>query len=108
MLCFSPILRLGEPFSRFGYADDVSILVTGATTSETARKLQWELDETLAWGADNAISFDQDKAELIHFHYTRNQAHNESLNFEGQEIKPRSTIKWLGIHLDSRLSFANM
>lgn len=105
MLYFSPILQLNDPDRRFGYADDVAITAVGETTAETTKKLQWELEDTLKWGRENAISFDPEKAELIHFYYTRGQSHNDSIDFEGITIEPKASIRWLGVHLDSRLSF---
>lgn len=105
MLYFSPILKINDPSTRFGYADDVAILAVGADTKETTRKLQWELQDTLDWGRLNAVSFDPDKAELIHFYHTRKQTHEESVDFEGRTIEPQDTVRWLGVHLDSRLSF---
>ncbi|RFU78527.1 reverse transcriptase [Trichoderma arundinaceum] len=73
MLYFSPILKLNDPERRFGYADDVAIVAFGDNTVETTRILQYDLDDTLGWGNDNAITFDPEKAELIHFYRTRGQ-----------------------------------
>lgn len=105
MLYFSPILRINDPDNRFGYADDIAITATGESTAETTRKLQWELDDTLKWGKENAIAFDPEKAELIHFYYTRGQDHEDTVCFEGLTISPKPSIRWLGVHLDSKLSF---
>lgn len=105
MLYFCPILKLNDPDKRFGYADDVAIMAVGRDTRETSRMLQWELDDTLKWGRENAISFDPDKAELVHFHYTRGKDHPEGVDFEGTPILPQESVRWLGVHLDPRLSF---
>ena len=105
MLYFCPILWLNDPNTRFGYADDVGIVAIGKDTKETTRILQWELEDTLDWGRRNAVSFDPDKAELVHFHHTRKKTHPDDIDFEGRPIPPQDSMRWLGVHLDSRLSF---
>ncbi|KKO96446.1 hypothetical protein THAR02_11453, partial [Trichoderma harzianum] len=105
MLYFSPSLKLNDPNTRFGYADDIGIMAVGADTKETTQKLQWELEDTLNWGDRNAVSFDPEKAELIYFYRTRTQTHDEGVDFRGKTIAPQDSVRWLGIHLDSRLSF---
>lgn len=67
--------------------------------------MQWGLEATLEWGEENAIAFDPDKAELIHFYHTGNQLHEESVACEDTEIKPSPSIRWLGVYLDLRLTF---
>ncbi|PNP37739.1 hypothetical protein TGAMA5MH_10340 [Trichoderma gamsii] len=105
MLYFCPILWLNDPGSRFGYADDVGIMAIGKDTRETTRMLQWELEDTLSWGRENAVSFDPDKAELVHFHHTRKDTRPDQIDFEGRAIPPQESMRWLGVHLDPRLSF---
>ncbi|RFU78212.1 reverse transcriptase [Trichoderma arundinaceum] len=105
MLYFSPILKFNDPERRFGYADDVALVVFGDSTAETTKILQYDLDDTLRWGNTNAISFDPEKAELIHFFRTRGREHREHVTFEDKTISPQLNVRWLGIHLDSRLSF---
>ncbi|KJK84914.1 hypothetical protein H633G_11266 [Metarhizium anisopliae BRIP 53284] len=67
LLYTEPIYRLGKPEGRFGYADDTAILCIGESLQETARKATECLEELVAWGAANGITFDPDKTEVMHF-----------------------------------------
>ena len=51
-----------------------------------------------------AISFDISKTELIHF-YSKRTTIEEGLNLEDIEISPKSLVRWLGVFLDSKLTF---
>ena len=73
-LPLSPILFLlymaevaGGSSWRFGYADNVAILCIGSTPTEVAVAVQREVDEVLWWAAENAVSFDLDKAGVVYF-----------------------------------------
>lgn len=106
MLYLSPLLRLGEEDRRFGYADDVATLATGTTAASAAQRLQKEIDLSLSWGAANMISFDPAKAELILFYRKDEQVLDFPTILLGDTpIKLQNTIRWLGVFLDSKLTF---
>jgi ribonuclease HI len=104
LLDLAPAHTFGPPHSRSGYADDCGILITGASLEETTQVAQQTLNETVAWGRQNGIAFDPEKTELIHFTRQRNPP-NPTIQHDDKTIAPGQTIKWLGIHLDSTLSF---
>ncbi|KAM4061058.1 reverse transcriptase (RNA-dependent DNA polymerase) [Hirsutella rhossiliensis] len=62
-----PIYSIGEPNSRFGYADDVATLIRGRSLQETAARATRAAGELIQWGADNGVVFDPGKTEVIHF-----------------------------------------
>ena len=51
-----------------------------------------------------AISFDVGKIELIHF-YNKRTIIEEGLKLGDTEISPKPLVKWLGVFLDSKLTF---
>ena len=51
-----------------------------------------------------AISFDISKIELIHF-YNKRTPIEEGLKLGSIEISPKPIVRWLGIFLDSKLTF---
>ncbi|XP_044720088.1 reverse transcriptase (RNA-dependent DNA polymerase) domain-containing protein [Hirsutella rhossiliensis] len=71
---------------RFGYADDTAILCL------------------LSWGAANGISFDPDKTEVMHFSRTKPKTAPPVLHGEFEK-RPDRAMRWLGVWLDSSLSF---
>ncbi|KAJ3455314.1 hypothetical protein MRS44_013914 [Fusarium solani] len=104
LLYTEPIYRLSNPQSRFGYADDTAILVTGDTVDETAAAASKSIEEMIRWGTANGISFDPEKTEVMHF--SRSKLRSSPAIRHGDVVKqPESALRWLGIWLDSRLSF---
>ena len=51
-----------------------------------------------------AISFNISKIELIHF-YSKHTTIEEGLKLEDIEIPPKPLVRWLGVFLDSKLTF---
>jgi hypothetical protein len=97
-------LRSGNPRARLGYADDIGILGIGPTSVESALAAQREVDSLLGWAKENAVSFDSGKSEVIHFK-CRRQDGPTSILVNDSRIEPAEHIRWLGVHLDSKLSF---
>ncbi|RYC80080.1 hypothetical protein BFJ63_vAg17035 [Fusarium oxysporum f. sp. narcissi] len=104
LLYTEPIYRLGNPQGRFGYADDTAILSIGDTVDETTAMASGAIDEMVRWGATNGVSFDSKKTEVMHF--SRSKLRTAPAVRHGDiEKHPEPALRWLGIWLDSRLSF---
>lgn len=67
MLYISPLFRLKGLNKTFGYADDVALLQTSPTLEENSIKIQIAINNVLAWGNEEGITFDPSKSELMHF-----------------------------------------
>ncbi|KJZ72308.1 hypothetical protein HIM_08349 [Hirsutella minnesotensis 3608] len=104
LLYTEPIYRLGNSKGRFGYADDTAILCVGDSLDETSAEASHHVRELLSWGAANGISFDPDKTEVIHFSRTKPKTAPPVLHGE-IEKSPDRAMRWLGVWLDSTLSF---
>ncbi|KAJ6439060.1 reverse transcriptase [Purpureocillium lavendulum] len=103
-LYIAPIYRLGNSDGRFGYADDTAMLRTGRTLEETTALASQDMEELLAWGAANGVTFDPDKTEVMHF--SRKKIPSRPSVFQGgTEIIPGDAMRWLGLWLDRKLSF---
>ena len=108
----SPILFLfymaevvGGSSWRFGYADDVAILGIGSTPTEAAVAVQREVDAVLGWAADNAVSFDPDKAEVVYLVGPRSSGHDlPAIRVDTRDVQGSDNIRWLGVHLDRGLT----
>ncbi|RKK42613.1 hypothetical protein BFJ69_g18392, partial [Fusarium oxysporum] len=104
LLYTEPIYRLGNPWGRFGYADDTAILSIGDTVDETTAMASSSIEEMVRWGAANGVSFDTKKTEVMHFS-RRTLRTAPAVRHGDVEKHPESALRWLGIWLDSRLSF---
>ncbi|PWI64325.1 hypothetical protein PCL_11268 [Purpureocillium lilacinum] len=103
LLYTEPIYRLGNPKGRFGYADDTGILCVGNSLEMTANRASRYVSELVTWGAANGISFDPAKTEVMHFCRTKPKV-SPPVFHEG-ERRPEKAMRWLGIWLDSTLTF---
>ncbi|PCD25803.1 hypothetical protein AU210_012239 [Fusarium oxysporum f. sp. radicis-cucumerinum] len=104
LLYTEPIYRLGNPRGRFGYADDTAILSIGDTVDETTAMASSSIAKMVRWGAANGVSFDTKKTEVMHFSRSKLST-APAVRHDDVEKHPESALRWLGIWLDSRLSF---
>ncbi|KAM4066695.1 reverse transcriptase (RNA-dependent DNA polymerase) [Hirsutella rhossiliensis] len=104
LLYTEPIYRLGSSKGRFGYADDTAILCVGDSLDETSAEASHHVRELVSWGAANGISFDPEKTEVMHFSRTTPKTAPPVLHGEFEK-RPGRAMRWLGVWLDSTLSF---
>ncbi|KAF5714461.1 reverse transcriptase [Fusarium mundagurra] len=62
------------------------------------------IDEMVRWGAANGISLDPNKTEVMHFSHSKLRTAPATRHGDVEKF-PDSALRWLGIWLDSRLSF---
>ncbi|KJZ69665.1 hypothetical protein HIM_10938 [Hirsutella minnesotensis 3608] len=105
LLYTEPIYRLGNSQGRFGYADDTAILSVGDSLDDTSAETSHHVRELLSWGAANRVFFDPDKTEEV-MHFSRKKPKVAPPVLHGQvEKRPDEAMRWLGIWLDSTLTF---
>ncbi|KAI0994491.1 hypothetical protein K3495_g13690 [Podosphaera aphanis] len=104
LLYMAEPLRSGNPRARSGYANAIGILGIGPTSVESALAAEREVDSLLVWAKEDAVSFDTEKSEVIHIN-CRRQDGPISILINDSRIEPAEHIRWLGVHLDSKLSF---
>ncbi|KAI0998194.1 hypothetical protein K3495_g9999 [Podosphaera aphanis] len=97
-------MRSSNPLARLGYADNIGVLGIGPNSLESASAAQREVDSLQGLAKENAVSFDTGKSEEIHFK-CRPRDKPISILINDSRIEPAEHIRWLGVHLDSNLSF---
>ena len=84
--------------------DDFAITVTSNSAKSNCKKLEGIALELMFRAKEAAISFDISKIELIHF-YSKRTTIEEGLKLGDIEISPKPLVRWLGVFLDSKLTF---
>ena len=90
------------------YLDDIGLVVSSKSIEENCQLLQKLTQDLLVKQQNNCMQFDMEKTELIHFHSKRSfDLKNEtySVKIRDSIIQPKDLVKWLGIWLDSKLTF---
>ena len=90
------------------YLDDIELVVSSKSIEENCQLLQKLTQDLLVKQQNNCMQFDMEKTELIHFHSKRSfDLKNEiySVKIRDSIIQSKDLVKWLGIWLDSKLTF---
>lgn len=89
----------------FCYADDLGLLFIGDSLEETSQQLVEVYKTITLSGAASGLPFSLEKTEIQHFSKQRKtSAPTVTLPGVG-EIKPSPYTRWLGVVLDSKLTF---
>lgn len=87
------------------YIDDISLTVSSTSLKKNVKILEREVAKIYDLGAKNAIQFDLDKTELLHF-TTSKEAKTATLNLpNGEVIESKEVVRWLGVWFDPGLTF---
>jgi len=84
--------------------DDFTITVTLNSTKSNCKKLEGIALKLISKAKEAAISFNISKTELIHF-YSKRTTIEKGLKLGDVEISPKPLVRWLGVFLDSKLTF---
>ncbi len=99
--------------ARYCYADDINFLAAARTMEGCRLLLQAIVDEVWEWGQPNGVHFSEMKTELQYFTPGKRRHQTAgSIQAGGHQIMPKpdkgpdSTTRWLGVHFDQHLTFA--
>ena len=81
------------------------MLFVGDSIEETTAQANQAIANMEAWGRAEGFSFDIKKTEVIHFS-RRRRTPKPAIIHQGHNIKPGNAMRWLGVWLDSRLTFS--
>uniref|UniRef100_A0AAR5PX68 Peptidase aspartic putative domain-containing protein n=1 Tax=Dendroctonus ponderosae TaxID=77166 RepID=A0AAR5PX68_DENPD len=88
-----------------GYADDVAVIVLAKGVDEIECKIEMAIREIKKWLQNNHLELCEEKTEVILLSSKKNTSHRD-LNAMGRVITPKPKIKYQGVWLDSKLTFA--
>ena len=108
-LAFDPLLKLLN-HAPVGFADDGALCFRGIDPETLVEIAQPKINAAVEWGAQNGLTFSVDKTTVVFF--SRQQKfHSEvlprikKLTINGVDINPSSSMTYLGIVLDQKLSW---
>jgi hypothetical protein len=85
------------------YLDNISLTTASKSLKKNIKTLEREVKDIVDLGKKNAISFNIDKTELIHFNNSKNKP---SLKLPNRElVSPSKVVKWLRIYFNKNLRF---
>ena len=90
------------------YADDVTVLHTSRHLDDLYSQAQETLNEVEAWAEDRGLKFSHTKTEIVIFSNKRRLATDQyQLTFYGNPMDIGKSVKYLGIIIDTKLSWKN-
>lgn len=88
-----------------GFVDDVVLITTAMNHHELSTKVQALANKQIAWAAEHGAIFDAQKSKWMVFQPSSTQV-EVTIDFgDRKELRPVPDTKWLGVTLDSKLSF---
>jgi hypothetical protein len=92
-------------FSTYGYADDIVIIVQGKFAHTVREIMQNALNVVAKWAVKEGLNISPHKTAMIPFTNRRKIEGLGPLNFHGKYLKMLDDVKYLGVILDSRLTW---
>ena len=89
------------------FADDTTVYCHNSNVNEALQVASSELNRVADWLAANKLSLNINKTKLLVFDNSRGDNPHFFLNFKGTIIKNSNFTKFLGITIDSKLSWKN-
>ncbi|KAL1446824.1 hypothetical protein WDU94_015654 [Cyamophila willieti] len=97
-------LELPEDITLVAYADDLAIISLARDAEEMEFKLNYTLREISQWMAENKLEIAPEKSEAIIIS-GRKKYGTVNIRVGDQEIAIKENLKYLGVIIDSKLSF---
>ena len=89
---------------QISYMDDFSITISSTSAAKNCRALTAIYGELFSLAAENSAEFAPEKTDLIHFSGKR-ETIIEGITVGSVHITPKIVVRWLGVFLDSKLTF---
>lgn len=105
-ILYDGILRMEMPDDVFmvGYADDIAAVISTRNTEEAQRKVNQVMRRCNSWLHKHGLTLATEKTELLLL--TRRQINTEVMfRVNNQDICTKTEVKYLGIYLDTKMSF---
>ena len=105
-LLYDGVLRIELPPNclTWAFADDLMLAVSGNSISELCYAANLALERISHWGRVNKVRFNETKTQVLPIHVRRHPDYPRIV-MNGAELKCVTSMRYLGIHIDSKLNF---
>ena len=106
-LAFDGLLNLynSGPVHARGFADDAALLITGPDLYSMVPLIQRDVSKAIEWGKLNGLTFGAEKTVTVIFSRKKVPRNISKLNINGIPIEFSDSAKYLGVELDSKLTY---
>ena len=108
-ICFvNDLTEVFENCKIMSYADDTQILVSSKSIKEIKKQLETLIQSAQRWYTKNSLLNNASKTEIMTINKCKNKQPFEVTIIENgkpEKLKPKSSIKVLGVHLDNELNW---
>ena len=88
------------------FADDACLTIGGVDCTTMVDIMQPQLNKASEWGSNEGLIFVPSKTSAIFFHKKKTLPKLKQLKMNGTPIEYQSEVKYLGVHLDSKLTWS--
>ena len=100
------MIFLSNVFQFFLFSDDTNIYLQSDSPEQLEYDVNNELKKLHSWLIVNRLSLNLDKTNFVIFHpYDKPMKHKITLKFNKKAISQKSAIKYLGVMVDSTLTW---
>jgi hypothetical protein len=89
----------------FLFADNTSMIITKSDPMYFTNTINRNIIKINKWLKSNSLSLNVDKTNFLQFHTKTNQNYDLQISYENEQITKAQNIKFLGIIIDSNLSW---
>ena len=89
-----------------GFADDAGLLICGKNLAVLQNRMQTAIDKALEWGSKAGLTFSPAKTVAVLFTRKRILSFPKELQMSRTKIPYSSSVKYLGITMDSKLTWS--
>jgi hypothetical protein len=90
----------------YHFADDTNLMLINKSLKKINKHINHDLANLVQWLRSNKLFLNSNKTELVIFKSNKKKIYkNMNFRLSGKKIEPVNSIKYLGIKIDSNLSF---
>jgi len=105
IIYINDLALVSEYFHSIIYADDTTLLAKLSTFKSSYVDVNYEINKISKWMKANQLSLNSNKTKAMVFHMQQKRVHIPELFIDGNSIEFVSSFNFLGICLDSSLSW---